>query len=786
MTHGTSPRLSPWWRAALLAAALVLATCGGSGGGSDQVPLPPAVQASAAAPGVADLAKPVSFTHDVPDPQATLAYRWEFGDGQSSNQAQPTHQYAAAGTYRIQLQVSDAEGRSVSSSFTLEVNDLALVQGGLICSEPGERGWCWMQPRPQGLNVRGMRHLEGQTSQAWGGDTGFLVSGNGGVDWTKVHIEPRLVFADLLFADASTGVAVVETPPLYFDRPVSTSALYRTADAGRTWQLALSTVESAEPRSLWRVEDDHLLYSKRSSRIGRFLSRDQGRTWVELPKVELPADCGVLQMAGAFDLWCAEEGGRKLRRSLNAGVTWTEVVVPYPQTWMPRLEALAVSPGGVAAVLAYGNEDLGPRSYELYLTRDGGASWTHTTVESAVPAPVRHFLAVDRAGERVATWCAGGACPPLLSLDAGRSFAAMPLPAGMAPIWEENVEMPAASRLVVRNRSVSVNVNFVSDDNGGTWRRVSPVGTGTRAASVIWFTDRRRGLGVSEAGTLLRTVDGGRQWTEEVLGGSTLAKSASLDARRLCKADAAGRLQVCPLPVVAGAGIRFTRDGALGWMTSRFTLRTSRDGGVTWQASTMGRVLGAHFVDAQRGWLLTHHAEIETAVLLHRTDDGGMTWVDPKPFPAADAMYWGVFASVAFANRDVGVVATTDGVWTTADGGLSWTRRWWRPVMRVEIADPSVIIGIVIPANATWLSRDGGATWVQSGPETGASKVHVFDRDHFVVAGSFGVKSTRDGGTTWSDDLRAPGASDMFFIDRATGWITGPSGTLATVSGGRP
>ncbi len=784
MSRRPSPRLSPWWRGALLAAALVLATCGGGGGGSDQVPLPSAVQASATEPGVADLAKPVSFTHDVPDPQATLAYRWEFGDGQASDQAQPTHLYAAAGTYHVQLHVSDAEGRSVSSGFTLEVRDLALVQGGLICSEPGERGWCWVQPRPQGLNVRGMRHLGGQTSQAWGGDEGFLVSGNGGVDWTKVHIEPRLVFVDLLFADASTGLAVVETPPPYPTYPSNTSALYRTTDAGRTWQLALSTVEAAAPRSLWRVEDDHLLYSKRSSRIGRFLSRDQGRTWVELPKVDLPADCGVLEMAGAFDLWCAEVGGRKLRRSLDAGVTWTEVVVPYPRTWMPRLEALAVSPGGVAAVLAYGSEEFGPRSYELYLTRDGGATWTHTTVESAVPAPVRHFLAIDRAGDRVATWCADGACPPLLSLDAGRSFDAMPLPADMAPTWEEDVEMPAASRLVLRSGSVSV--NFVSDDNGGTWRRVSPVGTGTRAPSAIWFTDRRRGLGVTTAGTLLRTADGGRQWTEEVLGGSTLAKSASLDARRLCKPDAADRLQVCPLPVAAARDIRFTRDGALGWMISYPTLRTSRDGGLTWQASTMGRVLGAHFVDAQRGWLLTLQADSETAVLLHRTDDGGMSWVDPKPFPAARAISWGVFASVAFVNRDVGIVATPDGVWTTADGGLNWTFRLAVPLVSVEIADPSVVIGIDARARETRLSRDSGATWVQSGPQIGASSLHVFDRDHFVVAGSFGVQSTRDGGTTWSDDLRAPGASDVFFIDRATGWVAGAWGTLATVSGGRP
>src|SRR5262249_11564342 len=39
-----------------------------------------------------------------------VSYAWTFGDGQTGSGAQPTHSYAAAGTYLVRLTVTDDDG----------------------------------------------------------------------------------------------------------------------------------------------------------------------------------------------------------------------------------------------------------------------------------------------------------------------------------------------------------------------------------------------------------------------------------------------------------------------------------------------------------------------------------------------------------------------------------------------------------------------------------------------------------------------------------------------------
>ena len=55
------------------------------------------------------------------------AYRWSFGDGASSEVANPTHDYGDDGTYRVTLTVRDAQGNSDTATQTIEVRNVPPV-----------------------------------------------------------------------------------------------------------------------------------------------------------------------------------------------------------------------------------------------------------------------------------------------------------------------------------------------------------------------------------------------------------------------------------------------------------------------------------------------------------------------------------------------------------------------------------------------------------------------------------------------------------------------------------
>nr|MDT0657493.1 ThuA domain-containing protein [Micromonospora sp. DSM 115978] len=54
-----------------------------------------------------------------------LTYAWDFGDGQTSTEADPTHTYAAAGNYTAQLTVTNPNGRSAVANVPVTVGNTA-------------------------------------------------------------------------------------------------------------------------------------------------------------------------------------------------------------------------------------------------------------------------------------------------------------------------------------------------------------------------------------------------------------------------------------------------------------------------------------------------------------------------------------------------------------------------------------------------------------------------------------------------------------------------------------
>ena len=65
---------------------------------------------------------PVSFAANASEPGGTIiGYAWDFGDGVTSTEPNPSHQYASAGAYNVTLTVTDDLGHTESTSKTISI-----------------------------------------------------------------------------------------------------------------------------------------------------------------------------------------------------------------------------------------------------------------------------------------------------------------------------------------------------------------------------------------------------------------------------------------------------------------------------------------------------------------------------------------------------------------------------------------------------------------------------------------------------------------------------------------
>lgn len=64
----------------------------------------------------------VSFSNNSTDDNGIASYAWSFGDGNQSNAASPSHQYAQAGSYTVTLTVTDTAGQQDSTAQSVTVS----------------------------------------------------------------------------------------------------------------------------------------------------------------------------------------------------------------------------------------------------------------------------------------------------------------------------------------------------------------------------------------------------------------------------------------------------------------------------------------------------------------------------------------------------------------------------------------------------------------------------------------------------------------------------------------
>jgi hypothetical protein len=132
--------------------------------------------------------------------------------------------------------------------------------------------------------------------------------------------------------------------------------------------------------------------------------------------------------------------------------------------------------------------------------------------------------------------------------------------------------------------------------------------------------------------------------------------------------DANTKWQLCLGGVAAGSGEKYlfhTTNGGAAWtLISRTTLGNPTPEAGVGELPNGNGVVQILFLDATHGWMGLN----SPGVNLFRSQDGGVTWAEVAVIPPAVPV-----TSINFSDAMHGTVVTPEGMWTTSDGGVTWT-----------------------------------------------------------------------------------------------------------------
>ena len=277
----------------------------------------------------------------------------------------------------------------------------------------------------------------------------------------------------------------------------------------------------------------------------------------------------------------------------------------------------------------------------------------------------------------------------------------------------------------------------------------------------VYFLDSKRGWIGGDGGLVLRTEDGGRGWTRQLIG---------------------TRESINDL---------YFRDKTDGYLLAGNQIYVTEDGGATWRAATrfspsdvrggVPELYSVRFPSKKKGWVVGSISRRDRVVdsLVLYTDDGGQSW-QRRPVPVRDELIHLDFDG----DKRGWIVGARGTILHTRDGGQTWMRQTSNTdatLHHVDFKDDDK--GWAVGARGTILrTRDGGKTWAvsQSPVQATLLSVKFVNDDDGWIAGRGGIiLRSGDGGRTWvRQESNTSKNLYALYLDKKFGWAVGGDGTI--------
>lgn len=216
---------------------------------------------------------------------------------------------------------------------------------GMLVSHDG--GALWTVVSGANGDAMGVSLPSGSQTQLAAGHDVFIRSDDGGRTWSSVR--PALPGTDI------HGFAASAVTPNTFYAYVVGSGVFKSADAGRTWQKSGDASGATMSMTVASSGGNDVLYANTMDGVQR--SRDSGRSWEPVPEV------GSATLNAIGETVYAAAGGAVLV-SADGGMTWVRKV-------FIRGGAVLVAAAPIDPRTVYVITD----RLEVWRSADGGTSW---------------------------------------------------------------------------------------------------------------------------------------------------------------------------------------------------------------------------------------------------------------------------------------------------------------------------------------------------------------------------------------------------------------------------